>query len=141
MSPAHYLVDTSALGRLFALGIGRFPDWSKAIQNGLVAVSPVTELELLYSARSAGHRTRMVEVLNRLFLPSHFDDRHVARAWEIQRELTARGEHRSAGPVDLMTAATAELNQLVLLHYDWDFDTITRVTEQQSQWFAAPVSL
>lgn len=140
MSLARFLIDTSALARLFD-GVERFPHWDKAIESGFVAVCPVTELEFLYSARSREHRTGMVDILSRLFLPAHFDDRHVARAWEVQRDLTSRGEHRSAGPVDLMTAATAELNQLVLLHYDRDFDAIARVTGQQTQWFATAGSL
>jgi predicted nucleic acid-binding protein len=48
----------------------------------------------------------------------------------VQEQLTAKGEHRSAGPVDLLVAATAEESGLVLLHHDRDFEAIARVTGQ-----------
>lgn len=41
-----------------------------------------------------------------------------------------KGEHRSAGPVDLLVAAAAEEAELTLLHYDRDFETIARTTGQ-----------
>jgi predicted nucleic acid-binding protein len=41
----------------------------------------------------------------------------------VQEQLTAKGEHRSAGPVDLLVAAAAEEAGLTLLHYDRDFET------------------
>lgn len=40
-------------------------------------------------------------------------------------------EHRSAGAVDLLLAAVAEEAGLTLLHYDQDFETITRTTAAQ----------
>lgn len=52
------------------------------------------------------------------------------RAWEVQRTLTDRGEHRGAGPVDLLVAACAEPRGLTLLHCDDDVGTIARVTSQ-----------
>ncbi|WUB69378.1 hypothetical protein OG734_04405 [Streptomyces sp. NBC_00576] len=51
------------------------------------------------------------------------------RSRTIQEQLTAKGEHRSAGPVDLLVAATEEAG-LTLLHYDHDFETIARTTGQ-----------
>ena len=38
------------------------------------------------------------------WVPVH--DRAFARAWEVQGELTSRGQHRGAGQVDLVVAAT-----------------------------------
>jgi predicted nucleic acid-binding protein len=58
-----------------------------------------------------------------------------ARAWEVQGELTALGQHRGAGPVDLVIAATAELFGLALLHHDRDFATIAGVTGQALRWY------
>jgi predicted nucleic acid-binding protein len=52
------------------------------------------------------------------------------RARVVQEHLTAKGEHRSAGPVNLLVAAVAEEAGLTLLHYDRDFETITRTTGQ-----------
>jgi len=55
--------------------------------------------------------------------------------------LTEKGQHRSAGPIDLLVAATAELTGLTLLHYDRDFETVTRATGQDAQWLAPPGSI
>lgn len=65
----------------------------------------------------------------------------MTRAWDVQRELTEKGRHRSAGAVDLLVAATAELQGLTVLHYDDDFETIASVTGQSTQWLVAPGSL
>ena len=90
----------------------------------------ITELEFFYSARSAKDREETIRDLREAFgwVPVH--DRAYARAWEVQGELTARGQHRAAGPVDLVVAATAELFGLTLLHHDRDFATIAGVTGQ-----------
>jgi predicted nucleic acid-binding protein len=55
----------------------------------------------------------------------------------VQGDLTAAGQHRSAGPVDLVVAATAELFGLTLLHHDRDFATIAGVTGQALRWYGA----
>ena len=49
-----------------------------------------------------------------------------------------RAQHRSAGPVDLVVAATAEARGLTLLHRDRDFDCIAGVTGQALQWYGPP---
>lgn len=43
--------------------------------------------------------------------------------------------------MDLLVAATAELQGLTLLRYDHDFEAIASVTGQQTQWLAAPGTL
>jgi predicted nucleic acid-binding protein len=48
----------------------------------------------------------------------------------VQRLLTERGEHRSAGPVDLLLAAIAELSGLTLPHRDRDVETVAHITGQ-----------
>lgn len=110
--------------------------WDQAVAAGLVAVCPLTELEFFYSARSARDRSGLIEELRTAFgwVPVH--DRSYSRAWEVQGDLTARGEHRGAGPVDLVVAATAELHGLTLLHHDRDFDVIARITGQATRWYA-----
>lgn len=40
-------------------------------------------------------------------------------------------------PVDLVLAATAELQGLALLHHDRDFDIIARVTGQPLRWYGS----
>jgi len=52
--------------------------------------------------------------------------------------MTAGGRHRSAGAIDLLLAAAAELSGLTLVHYDHDFEEIVKVTGQPAVWVAAP---
>ncbi len=52
------------------------------------------------------------------------------RAGEVQRVLTEGGMHRSAGPVGLLVAATAERARLTVLCDDRDFQAIARLTGQ-----------
>jgi predicted nucleic acid-binding protein len=44
--------------------------------------------------------------------------------------LTEAGTHRSAGPIDLLIAATAERDRLIVLCDDHDYQTVARVTGQ-----------
>ncbi|GAA4913915.1 hypothetical protein LX16_2156 [Stackebrandtia albiflava] len=109
--------------------------WDQAAIAGLIATCPITELEFFFSARSLADRTRGIEDLRSLFGWVPIDDRAYDRAWQVQHTLTEHGEHRSAGPVDLVVAATAELQNLTLLHRDHDFTRIGAVTGQPLQWY------
>jgi predicted nucleic acid-binding protein len=134
VTPAQYLIDTSVLARMMRSG-GESFGWDQAVAAGLVAVCPITELEFLYSARSAADRAAIIDDVRAAFpwVPVH--DRAFARAWEVQGDLTALGQHRGAGPVDLVVAATAELHGLTLLHHDHDFDVVAAVTGQPVRWY------
>jgi predicted nucleic acid-binding protein len=139
VTAAVYLIDTSALVRILkrpALGT-----WQKPLEEGIVARCPVTEIEFLYSARNTQDRAELIEDIEALFGWTPLDDRAVTRAWQVQEELTRTGKHRSAGAVDLLIAATAELQGLILLHYDRDFETIAEATGQPTQWLAPPGAL
>jgi len=52
------------------------------------------------------------------------------RASEVQQSLTETGGHRSAGAVDLLIAATAEHERLIVLTDDHDFRAIAAITGQ-----------
>jgi predicted nucleic acid-binding protein len=136
VTAAQFLIDTSALARLVRSGAESF-GWDQAAAAGLIAACPLTELEFFYSARSAADRERGIADFRSLFgwVPVH--DRAFARAWEVQGELTGQGRHRSAGPVDLVVAATAELHGLTLLHHDRDFGVIAAVTGQALRWYGS----
>jgi predicted nucleic acid-binding protein len=134
VNAAQFLIDTSALARLLRGDAEQF-GWDQAVAAGLIATCPITELEFFYSARSAEDRARGIEDMRLLFGWVAVDDRAFDRAWQVQEELTSRGQHRSAGPVDLVVAATAELQGLTLLHRDRDFDCIAAVTGQALQWY------
>ncbi|MGO8889811.1 MAG: PIN domain nuclease [Streptosporangiaceae bacterium] len=136
MSAAQFLIDTSALARLLRPGAESL-GWDQAAAAGLIAVCPVTELEFFYSARSAADRERGIQDVRSLFGWVPVQDRAFARAWEVQGDLTGQGQHLSAGPVDLVVAATAELHGLTLLHHDRDFDVVARVTGQPLRWYGS----
>ncbi|MES4901696.1 MULTISPECIES: PIN domain-containing protein [unclassified Streptomyces] len=125
MSVADYLIDASALARVL-LGQNT-AEWDDRIGAGLVAICDITELEVLYSARSATDRARLKAALD-AWCP--MPDGIHRRARVVQEQLTAKGEHRTAGPIDLLVAAAAEEAGLALLHYDPDFETIARTTSQ-----------
>jgi predicted nucleic acid-binding protein len=134
VNPAQFLIDTSALAR-FMRGDAELYGWDQAAAAGLIAVCPITELEFFFSARSAADRAQGIEDMRLLFGWVPVDDRAYDRAWEVQGLLTKRGQHRSAGPVDLVVAATAELQGLTLLHHDRDYECVAAVTGQPLQWY------
>jgi len=132
VTPARYLVDNSALARLDVPTAAAH--WHSLVQAGLVGVSVVTELEVGFSARSsADYRTTRSRIVERLLaVPLPF--RAEARAREVQRLLVERGQHRAVGVADLLIAATAEIEGLIVLHYDADFDLVADVTGQPTEW-------
>jgi Predicted nucleic acid-binding protein, contains PIN domain len=134
VNPAQFLIDTSALAR-FMRGDAEQYGWDQAAAVGLIAVCPITELEFFFSARSMADRRRGIEDMRLLFGWVPVDDRAYDRAWQVQDMLTRSGRHRSAGAVDLVVAATAELQGLTLLHRDRDFECVAAVTGQALQWY------
>jgi predicted nucleic acid-binding protein len=128
MSAALYLIDTSALFRIFDADVR--DAWSDALAAGVIAVCPIVELEFLYSARSLADRLEKQQLMRDLFgwVPMH--DGGFERASEVQQRLTESGQHRSAGAVDLLIAATAERERLVILCDDHDYRTVAEVTGQ-----------
>ncbi|GAA4246305.1 PIN domain nuclease [Dactylosporangium darangshiense] len=140
MIPARFLVDTSAVVRLLRDGEVR-ARWQPQITAGVIGICPITELELLHSARSKADREEWLELFNATFAWVAMPDRVFGRATEVQAAMTARGTHRSAGAVDLLLAATAELSGLTLVHYDHDFDEIVKVTGQPAAWLTPPGSI
>jgi predicted nucleic acid-binding protein len=134
VNSAQFLIDTSALARFLRDDAEQY-GWDQAAAAGLIATCPITELEFFYSTRSADDRAQGIENLRLIFGWVPVDDRAYSRAWQVQEALTKRGQHRSAGAVDLIVAATAELQGLTLLHRDRDFECIAAVTGQALQWY------
>ncbi|MFI0406307.1 PIN domain-containing protein [Actinomadura sp. 3N508] len=52
--------------------------------------------------------------------------------------MTTRGQHRAPSPLDLLVAATADLHDVTLMHYDRDFDQVANVSSQAMQRLADP---
>jgi len=131
-----WLIDKSALVRLAAS-----PDadeWAGRIERALVRITTVTRLEIGYSARSgqdvrAGLRQPPVSAMPVEYLTPAIEDRAV----EVLTRLADRGQHRAPSVPDLITAATAELAGLTVLHFDKEFDLIASVTGQAAEWLNA----
>jgi len=124
-----WIVDKSALVR-----IGASPDasqWAARMQRGLVRITPVTRLEIGFSARSgtelrAAVRRAPLSAMPVEYLTPAMED----RAAEVQGLLADQGYHRAPSVPDLLIAAVAELTRAVVLHVDKDFDLIASITGQ-----------
>lgn len=123
--PGLFLADTSAIARATSPAV--LDELGRLGRLGLLAT---IDLEVLYSARTpAGYRSiaaLCTEGFTDLALTPEIGDR--ARA--VQLQLSKTSQHRSAGVVDLLTAATAEHFGATVLPYDADFDQIALVTRQ-----------
>ena len=139
MAVSSFLIDRSALARIGHPAV--LGTWSTIVQAGRVHICPVTELEVLYSARSFADFEADSADLRAIYPWTPVPERAWERAKEVQRELAKVGNHRSAGIADLLLAATAEANRLTVLHYDHDFDTVAKITGQATAWLAPPGSL
>lgn len=128
MSPALYLIDTSGLFRILQGDLRKA--WSDQLVAGVIAMCPIVELEFLFSSRSLADRVEKQQLMHDLFGWVPMPERAYERAGEVQQMLTEAGMHRSAGPVDLLIAATAERERLAVLCDDRDFQAIARLTGQ-----------
>lgn len=132
-----YLADKSALARLHHPPVAR--RLGPLLLEGLVATTPIIDLEVLYSARSPADYEEILA--ERRALPSYPLTREVTdRAIEVQQRLAQGGRHRLPLP-DLLIAAAAELNDLAVMHYDADYDRIAEVTGQRCEWVVPQGSL
>ena len=126
-----HLVDKSALARLTDSRVASV--LSPLLASGRVASCGVLALEVLYSARSymdfAMTRRRLAGFPHVPILDTDF-----TRAIDVLEQLAQREQHRSARLPDLLLAAAAERTEMVVIHYDSDFDLISAVTNQPMQW-------
>ena len=128
MSPAIYLLDTSGLFRILQGELRQA--WAEELAAGVIAVCPVVELEFLYSARSLADRLEKKRLLRTVFGWVPMAERAFERAEAVQQMMTEVGKHRSAGPADLLIAATAEQARLTVLCDHRDFDVVASITGQ-----------
>ena len=127
-----YLADTSAIARVADSAVHQ--ELTRLGRLGLLATCVTVNLEVLYSARSPAEYETITarRATGFVDLPLHPDIG--ARALAVQAMLAKNSQHRSAGIVDLLTAAVAEHYRAVVLHYDSDFDHIAAVTGQDTRW-------
>jgi predicted nucleic acid-binding protein len=129
---AAYLADTSALARLRHPAVAAI--LAPLIEAGLVATCGVVEFEIGWATRTPAEfdQVRADRHLGYEWLATH--DEHWHRALDVQAELWHAGQIRAVGFPDLLIAAVAEREHVTVLHYDSDYDLITKVTGQPAQW-------
>jgi hypothetical protein len=125
-----HLLDTSALTRLHHPAVRARIE--PLAEEGALARAGISDLEIGYSARSAAEWDRLLDSMEAFDLVETTDD-HVRRARQVQR-LLAKKHQRGRKIPDLLIAAAAEARALVVLHYDADFDRISSVTGQPTEW-------
>jgi predicted nucleic acid-binding protein len=129
-----YLIDTSAQARI------RHPAVRKVIAGLIVDAAAATcvtvDLEAGYSGRDLADVRLIAERRRNLYVVLPITEVIAERARDVQIRMAARGHHRAAGVIDLLTAAVAEHHGAVVLHYDADFEHIAAVTGQPHTWVA-----
>jgi predicted nucleic acid-binding protein len=127
-----YLVDTSAQAR------SKHPAVRSVIAGLIVdraaATCGTVDLEAGYSGRDLSEVKTIAERRRSLYVNLPITESIVERAREVQVRMAARGHHRAAGMIDLLTAAVAEHHGAVVLHYDADFEHVAAVTGQPQLW-------
>ena len=120
-----YLADTSAVWRLLRGQIGA--PWSTLVAQGVVAICPPVEAELMVGVRADRDYEPFTAVLRRTFgwVPALDDPWRQVLA--VQRDLVKIGHHRGPSPMDIIIALTADVHRLTLAHVDADFDAIGKV--------------
>jgi len=132
---ATHLIDTSVWHRRGNPAvIDRLADLFGADE---VAITEPIRLEVLFSARSAQDYDAISRELDGLE-PAPCGNPELRRALEVQRLLAHKAglHHRSVKIPDLLVAATAELAGLTVLHYDEDYERVSAVTGQSTEWVA-----
>ena len=107
--------------------------------NGMAARAGISDLEIGFSARN---RREWDDTALALMAFDLIETRaaHVRRARQVQRLLAQAGRPGRKIP-DLLIAAAAEQENLVVLHYDADFDLISEVTGQLCEWIVPAGSI
>ena len=133
------IADTSVWARSGKPGLEWF---AAALEDGRIAICDQVAMELLWSARDiADFRATEAALLACPWFPVEPADWEEAR--RVFGELAARGplHHRQVRMPDLLIAAVAARNGLILVHYDGDFDSIASITGQPTRWAAPRGSL
>jgi predicted nucleic acid-binding protein len=129
-----YLVDTSAQAR------SKHPAVRTVIAGLIVdraaATCVTVDLEAGYSGRDLADVRTIAERRRSLYVVLPITEAIAERARDVQVRMAARGQHRAAGVIDLLTAAVAEQHNAVILHYDADFEHIAAITGQPQLWVA-----
>jgi predicted nucleic acid-binding protein len=134
-----YLIDTSAFARIDVPSVRNVI--AGLIAEGVAATCVTVDLEAGYSGRTADEVRAIAENRRTLYRNLPITEQIAEQARQVQLRMAARGQHRAAGIVDVLTAAVADHHGAVILHYDADFEHIAAVTGQQHLWIAPRGSL
>jgi len=116
--------------------------FDEAVVEGALATCDTVRLELLHSARNA--REFAFLRLRLAALPDcPIGKPEWQRALEVYEQLAQQGgaHQRAVKHPDLLVAAAAESRDVVVVHYDEDYDRIAAVTGQPVRWLAPRGSL
>ncbi len=134
-----YLVDTSALARVHLSQV-RYTI-TTLITDRVAATCVTIDLAAGYSGRTAAELSAIEARRCERYVNLPFTEAVADRAREVQAMLSLSAQHRMVGIIDLLTAAVAECNDAVLLHYDAVFEQIGTITGQAHLWVAQRGSL
>jgi predicted nucleic acid-binding protein len=134
------LLDNSAWARVGLNRLSRvdLERWEHAVRADEIVVSPPFALEALYSARDADDfRALTNELAGFRRVPADAHTWQLAASAQAALAMNPAVSHR-VKPIDLLLAALADQHSLGLLHYDHDYDTISRHTPLtfRSVWIA-----
>jgi predicted nucleic acid-binding protein len=134
-----YLIDTSAHART---NDRRVRDIVAGLITDRAAATCVTvDLEAGYSGRDEADVRSIADRRRSYYVTLPITEAIAERARNVQVSMAARGHHRAAGVIDLLTAAVAEYHGAIVLHYDADFEHIAATTGQSQAWIAPRGSL
>lgn len=132
-----FLLDASVLTRLSEPTVQHALHEPTFLRQ--VARCRASDLEIGFSARSV-REWDAFQVALRAFEQVGVTDSDLVRAGQVQRQLAAVGK-RGRSILDLIIAAVAERESLIVLHYDTDFDHIAEQTGQPTRWIVARGSI
>lgn len=130
--PQLYLIDTSAHARSQHPVIRNII--AGLIADRAAATCVTVDLEAGYSGRDVAGVREIARRRRELYVVLPVSEVIADRARDVQVRMAARGHHRAAGVIDLLTAAVAEHHGVVVLHYDADFEHIAATTGQPHRW-------
>lgn len=127
---ARYLAEKSALARFPVPAVEA--RLRPLLEDGDLATCAVVDLEVLYSSRNLVDYEEILGERQSLDA-APITPEVMSAAIELQHQLARRGQHRAPIP-DLIISAAAQAANLVVLHYDRDFELLAAVGGARQEW-------